>query len=159
MHSFKNSLVLVVGGAGFVGSNLVKEILLEHPRKIIVIDNLLSSNTANVSMDERVEFVFGSITENKILAGLPDHIDFVFHLACYHGNQSSIADPIADHENNTLTTLKLFERLKDIHSIKKVVYAAAACAVAEKHMMKLTQLLKSNQFLFITIVLTQYPKS
>ena len=53
MHSFKNSLVLVE--QGLVGSNFVKEILLEHPRKIIVIDNLLSSNTANVSMDERVE--------------------------------------------------------------------------------------------------------
>ncbi len=55
-----------------------------------------------------------------------------FHLACYHGNQSSIADPLADHDNNTYTSLKLFDRLKDIKSLKKVVYAAAACAVAEK---------------------------
>ena len=59
-------------------------------------------------------------------------LDYAFHLACYHGNQSSIANPLADHENNTLTTLKLFERLKDIESLRKVVYAAAGCAVAEK---------------------------
>ncbi len=55
-----------------------------------------------------------------------------FHLACYHGNQSSIDDPLADHTNNTLTSLKLFERLKDIRSLSKVVYAAAGCAVAKK---------------------------
>ncbi len=36
--------------------------------------------------------------------------DFVFHLCTYHGNQSSIHDPLADHEHNQLTTLKLFER-------------------------------------------------
>ena len=59
-------------------------------------------------------------------------LDYVFHLACYHGNQSSIRDPLADHDNNTLTSLKLFERLKDITSLQKVVYAAAGCAVAEK---------------------------
>ena len=53
-------------------------------------------------------------------------------MACYHGNQSSIADPIADHDNNTITTLKLFDRLKAFSSLKKVVYAAAGCAVAEK---------------------------
>jgi nucleoside-diphosphate-sugar epimerase len=63
---------------------------------------------------------------------LPGDLEFVFHLACYHGNQSSIADPLADHDNNTLTTLKLFERIKDFKSLKKVVYAAAGCAVAEK---------------------------
>src|SRR3546814_3550033 len=67
-----------------------------------------------------------------MLRALPEGLDFVFHLSCYHGNQSSIADPLADHDNNTLTTLKLFEQLKDVKSLKKVVYAAAGCAVAEK---------------------------
>jgi len=57
----------------------------------------------------------------------------VFHLACYHGNQSSIADPMADHENNTMTTLKLFEWLHHFQHVKKVVYAAAGCAMAEKN--------------------------
>lgn len=130
--SFENSRILVVGGAGFVGSNLVHQLLHERPREIIVVDNLLSSDTANVPEDPRVRFVFGSITDNQILAGLPETLDFAFHLACFHGNQSSIADPLADHENNTLTSLKLFIRLKDIAGLKKVVYAAAACAVAEK---------------------------
>ena len=74
----------------------------------------------------------GTITDDAILANLDDDLDYAFHLACYHGNQSSIRNPLADHDNNTLTSLKLFERLKDIASLQKVVYAAAGCAVAEK---------------------------
>lgn len=124
--------VLVVGGAGFIGSNLVHAMLDQGVREIIVVDNLLSSDVANIPADPRVKFVFGSITDDQILIRLPDTLDFAFHLACFHGNQSSIADPFADHENNTLTSLKLFNRLKDMKSLKKVVYAAAACAVAEK---------------------------
>jgi len=129
---FSNSRVLVVGGAGFVGSNLVHQILEQNPREIIIVDNLLSSDVANIPADARVRFVFGSITDDRILAALPADLDYAFHLACYHGNQSSIADPMADHDNNTLTSLKLFDRLKNIKNLKKVVYAAAACAVAEK---------------------------
>lgn len=130
--SFSGAKVLVVGGAGFVGSNLVHQILEQTPHEIIVVDNLLSSDVANIPADPRVRFVFGSITDNKILADLPNDLDYVFHLACYHGNQSSIANPLADHDNNTLTSLKLFDRLKEMKGLKKVVYAAAACAVAEK---------------------------
>lgn len=130
--NFSGAKVLVVGGAGFVGSNLVHQILEQAPREIIIVDNLLSSDVSNIPSNSRARFVFGSITDDRILAALPDDLDYAFHLACYHGNQSSIADPLADHDNNTLTSLKLFERLKEIKSLKKVVYAAAACAVAEK---------------------------
>jgi nucleoside-diphosphate-sugar epimerase len=63
---------------------------------------------------------------------LEDVYDFVFHLSTYHGNQSSIHDPIADHDNNLITTLKLFNRIRDFKKIKKIVYAGAGCAVAEK---------------------------
>ena len=66
-----------------------------------------------------------------MLDGLPGDLDYVFHLATYHGNQSSMANPLADHENNTLTTLKLYERIKDL-DLRKVVYASAGCTVAEK---------------------------
>ena len=130
--SFSGATVLVVGGAGFVGSNLVHQILGQDVKKIIVVDNLLSSDVSNIPEDSRVQFVFGSITDDRILHALPEDLDYAFHLACFHGNQSSIADPFADHDNNTYTSLKLFDRLKDIKRLKKVVYAAAACAVAEK---------------------------
>ncbi|MBX9926324.1 MAG: NAD-dependent epimerase/dehydratase family protein [Hyphomicrobiaceae bacterium] len=130
--TFVGSNVLVVGGAGFVGSNLVRGILDEGPRKLTIVDNFLSADPINVPVDPLVHLVSGPITNDRILAGLDGDLDYAYHLACYHGNQSSIHDPLADHENNTLTTLKLFERLKDIKTLKKVVYSAAGCAVAEK---------------------------
>lgn len=130
--SFTGSTILVVGGAGFVGSNLVLKLLERNPEKIVIVDNLLSSDISNVPEDPRVHFIFGSITDERTLKQLPRSLNFVFHLSCYHGNQSSIEDPLADHENNTLTTLKLYEHLTGFPELKKIVYAAAGCAVAEK---------------------------
>lgn len=132
MTSFEGKKILIVGGAGFVGSNLCVQLLREQPEEITIVDNLLSSDIANVPDDPVVKFVYGSITDERILAGLSEDTEYVFHLSCFHGNQSSIADPMSDHENNTLTSLKLFDRLKDFKSLSKVVYAAAGCAVAEK---------------------------
>ena len=132
-NSLSNGKILIVGGAGFVGSNLCHHILSMHdPKEVWIVDNLLSSDMANVPNDPCVRFIFGSIADDRILRQLPTDLEFVFHLACYHGNQSSIADPIADHDNNTLTSLKLFEHLQDFPKLQKVVYAAAGCAVAEK---------------------------
>ena len=131
--NLNNTKILIVGGAGFVGSNLAHHLLDKYnPKELWIVDNLLSSDISNVPDNQRVRFLYGSITEDKILHALPEDVDITFHLACYHGNQSSIADPFADHENNTLTTLKLFERIKDFKNLKKVIYAAAGCAVAEK---------------------------
>lgn len=124
--------MLVVGGAGFVGGALVRRLLATPPRRIVIVDNLLSADIGNVPDHPAIEFVLGSIADDRILAALPDDLDYVFHLACYHGNQSSIHDPIADHDNNALTSLKLFDRLKDCRGLNKLVYAAAGCAVAEK---------------------------
>ena len=128
-----NTKILVVGGAGFVGSNLCHHILETYnPEELWIVDNLLSSDTSNLPDDPKVKFILGSIADDKVLAKLPHDLNLVFHLACYHGNQSSIADPLADHDNNTITSLKLFEHLKEFRNLSKVVYAAAGCAVAEK---------------------------
>ncbi len=129
---FSGATIMVVGGAGFVGSNLVRLLREQRPARIVIVDNLLSADISNVPEGDDIDFRLGSITDDAVLERLPNDLDFVFHLACYHGNQSSIADPLADHTNNTLTSLKLFERLKGMSSLQKVVYAAAGCAVAEK---------------------------
>ena len=130
--SFEGTSILVVGGAGFVGSNLCHMLLDNKPRELVIVDNLLSADMINVPRQANVRFVFESITSDAALESLPRDLDFVFHLACYHGNQSSIANPLADHANNTLTSLKLFDRLKVFTNLKKVIYSAAGCAVAEK---------------------------
>lgn len=130
--TFKDTRILVVGGAGLIGSNLVQLLLEQGPCQVIIVDNLLSADASNVPIRPDVHFVPRSINDEVVLAAIPDDLDYAFHLACFHGNQSSIADPMSDHENNTLTSLKLFNRLKDIRNLKKVVYAAAGCAVAAK---------------------------
>ncbi len=131
MGSFADSRVLVIGGAGFVGSNLVRAVLDREARELVVVDNLLSAERENLPDDARVTLIEGSITDDEILAELRDDFAYVFHLSTYHGNQSSMADPLADHEHNTLTTLKLYERIKEF-DLQSVVYASAGCTVAEK---------------------------
>ncbi|MBX9661144.1 MAG: NAD-dependent epimerase/dehydratase family protein [Nitrospiraceae bacterium] len=131
-ETFADKNILIVGGAGFVGSNLTRHILEQRPRKLTVVDNFLSSDPVNVPVDPVMHLVADTITSDRVLRGLDDDLDYVFHLACFHGNQSSINDPLMDHDNNTLTSLKLFQRLKEIKSIRKLVYAAAGCAVAAK---------------------------
>jgi UDP-glucose 4-epimerase len=121
---------LVVGGAGFVGGNLVRELLGRDAARVLVIDNLLSAERENVPDDPRVAFVEGSIADEAVLAQLDDEFDWLFHLATYHGNQSSIANPLADHEHNLVTTLKLFERIKGFGRMRKVAYAASGCTLA-----------------------------
>lgn len=132
MDEFTEQKILVVGGAGFVGSNLVKRLLEAGPREVVVVDNLLSAERANVPDNPLVTLIEGSITDDHVLQALANDFAYVFHLATYHGNQSSMHDPLADHENNTLTTLKLYERIKGFDRIKRVVYSSAGCTVAEK---------------------------
>lgn len=129
--SWGGKRILVAGGAGFVGSNLVRALLEGDPREIIVVDNLLSAEAGNVPDDPRVTFIHASINDGEVLAGLPETLEWAFQLTTYHGNQSSMADPLADHEHNMLTTLKLLEALTT-RDVGKVVYAGAGCTVAEK---------------------------
>ena len=136
---FNGKKVLVVGGAGFVGSNLVLKLLEQDPKEIIIVDNLLSSDISNVVDDPRVTFVFGSITSDKILKNLPDDLEYAWHLSCYHGNQSSIHDPMADHHSRRLFTL-----LQDARSLKK-------------HSTKHLQHLKMPRCHFTTTARIQYP--
>ena len=131
-EAFSGRRVLVVGGAGFVGSNLVGRLLEHSPREVLVVDNLLSAERENLPDDPAVRLIEASINDDGVLAGLPRDLDYVFHLSTYHGNQSSMANPLADHEHNTLTTLKLYEALKEHKGIERVVYASAGCTVAEK---------------------------
>ena len=132
LDAFAGTRILVTGGAGFVGSNLVEALRAAKPAEILIVDNLLSADRVNVPADPAVRLIEGSIADDGVLAQLPPALDYAFHLACYHGNQSSIADPIADHANNTITSLKLFQRLSALSGLRKVVYAAAGCAVAKK---------------------------
>jgi len=130
---FNKCKILIVGGAGFVGSNLTKMILNENEKvNLVIVDNLLSSERFNIPVDYRITFLDGSIVDDSILKHINDSFDYIFHLAAYHGNQSSIHDPMKDHENNALTTIKLLNHVRNFKKIKKFVYSSAGCSVAEK---------------------------
>ena len=131
-EEFAGKKILIVGGAGFVGSNLSHMILESDITTLTIVDNFMSSDAVNIPEDDRVHLITGSIADDVVLNQIPEDIDFVWHLACYHGNQSSIFDPIADHDNNNFTSLKLFDHLSKRNNLTKVVYSAAGCAVAEK---------------------------
>jgi len=132
--NFKDGKIIVVGGAGFVGSNLVKMLLNQSASvSVTAIDNLISAEKENLPLDNpRLKFIQGSITEQSVLDQINDDVDYIFHLATYHGNQSSIFDPLADHANNTYTTLRLMDWVKNFKCLKKIVYSSAGCSVAEK---------------------------
>lgn len=132
LNALQDSNSLIIGGAGFVGSNLVRALLDYAGATVTVIDNLLSAEQTNLPENKRLTFIEGSITDDDILRQLADEFDYIFHLATYHGNQSSMHDPLADHENNTFTTLKLCEHIKEFKKLKMVVYSSAGCTVAEK---------------------------
>ena len=124
--------ILVTGGAGFVGSTLVKKLLENPGNSITVIDNLLSSERISVPDHASVRFILGSAADPATLSQAGSDFDYVFHLATFHGNQSSIARPLDDFENNLKPTLVLLNTFSGNSRLKKFVYSAAGCGIAEK---------------------------
>ena len=84
MNNLRDSRILIIGGAGFVGSHIADQLLAEPVREIIVLDNFVRGTRANLreaERDPRVRVVEGSITDLDLLADLMRGTDFVFHLA------------------------------------------------------------------------------
>ena len=123
---------LVVGGAGFVGSWVVENLLKETSGEVFIVDNLLSSEKTNISSNSRVHFIEGSASDEKILNRIDVELNQVFHLACFHGNQSSIENPLMDLENNMKPTLTVLNWVEKKFPSARVVYTGAGCAVAPK---------------------------
>ena len=123
---------VVIGGAGFVGSWVVSEILKDPNAQVTIIDNLLSSEKWNISSDSRVTFLEGSAAEIATYEKISGHVDFLYQLACFHGNQSSIIRPLDDLENGLKTTLVSLEWVRVKSPKTRVIYSGAGCAVAEK---------------------------
>src|SRR5215218_5309665 len=84
MADLADSRILVLGGAGFIGSHIVDQLLAEPVREIVVLDNFVRGSRANLAKaveDPRVRVVEGSITDLALLAELMEGTDYVFHLA------------------------------------------------------------------------------
>ena len=123
---------VVIGGAGFVGSWLVDEILKDPNARVTVVDNLISSEKSNISSDSRVTFIEGSAAEVSTLNRIKVSIDFIYQFACFHGNQNSINSPVDDLENGMKTTIVVLEWMRINHANARLIYASAGCALATK---------------------------
>jgi UDP-glucose 4-epimerase len=116
--------VLVTGGAGFIGSNLVKELLLEG-HSVRVIDNLLSGFFENLDPFPDVEFVNCDIRNAEAVEIAVRGCEVVFHLAASVGNKRSIDLPVDDAEINVIGTLRVLEAARR-QGVRKVVASSSA---------------------------------
>jgi nucleoside-diphosphate-sugar epimerase len=110
MSELKGKTLLVTGGAGAIGSHVVRELLTHHPASVIVLDNLSSGYLWNLPSDPRMRFVKGDIRSDEdlrhVFRAKPSH---VFHLAAFFANQQSVDYPMRDAEVNVIGTLRLLE--------------------------------------------------
>jgi nucleoside-diphosphate-sugar epimerase len=119
---------LVTGGAGFIGSNVVR-FLLDKGWKVRVIDNLSSGYRINLDGLD-VEFIEGDITDAQATYGACEGVDTVFHLAACVGRQKSIDDPILDAGTNVLGAVNVLEGMR-INGVKRIVYSSSAAIFGE----------------------------
>ena len=129
LDSYAGKRVLVTGGAGCIGSNLVRVLLGVGVERVVVLDDLSASFEWNLPKDPRVVFVKGSILDEERLRrafGFRPH--YVFHLAAHFANQNSVDHPETDLMVNGLGTLKVLQYAY-LTSVERVVYASSGCSV------------------------------
>jgi UDP-glucose 4-epimerase len=115
---------LVTGGAGFIGSNIVKH-LIEQGHTVVVLDNLLSGYRQNLDPFPQVELIQGDVRDAAAVERAMQGVEVVFHLAASVGNKRSIEHPMDDAEINVLGTLRVLEAARK-NGVRKVVFSSSA---------------------------------
>jgi nucleoside-diphosphate-sugar epimerase len=122
---------LVTGGAGFIGSSLVRALLARGDR-VRVLDNFFSGKRENLSeVAGDVELIEGDIRDEATLVRALDGMELVFHQAAIPSVPRSLVDPLASHEANATGTLKLLHHAKRA-GVRRVVYAASSSAYGDQ---------------------------
>jgi UDP-N-acetylglucosamine/UDP-N-acetylgalactosamine 4-epimerase len=127
MFNFKGKKILVTGGAGFIGSNLVKS-LLELDAKVIVLDNLETGNKDNLAPflhNPKFEFYQGDICSLSDCEHVLKGVDAVSHQAALGSVPRSIAFPNRTHEINASGFLNLLHAATEAN-VKRFVYASSS---------------------------------
>ncbi len=128
MNKIKDSTIFISGGAGFIGSYLIEELLSQHqPKKIIILDNLIRGSFENMKRfinDPRVEFIKGDIRNNELLEKCIAGTDYVFHMAALRINACA-ASPQDGFEVMLQATFNI-ANLCLKHKVKKIIYSSTA---------------------------------
>lgn len=134
--------ILITGGAGFIGSNIVKKLLeLNTTKKVVILDNLSTGSINNITPfinDSRVEFIEGDIRNYKTCNEASKNIDAILHQAALGSVPRSINDPITTNEVNISGTLNIFYAAKE-NNVNKVVYAASSSTYGDSKRLPKTE--------------------
>jgi len=126
---FEGKTVLVTGGAGAIGGNLVRRLSGLNAEKIIILDNLSSSYAWNIARADNVQFIHGDILdEEKLKWAFKSKPDIVYHLAAHFANQNSVDNPEKDLMVNGMGTLKVLQ-YAHLVDVERFVYASSGCGI------------------------------
>lgn len=114
--------VLVIGGAGFIGSHLV-DVLIEQGKEVLVIDNLSAGKKEN--LNPKAQFFQKDICDLEGLLPIFEEVEIVFHLAAIPRAPISIEDPSSTSRTNILGTVNVFQASRD-KGVKRVVFASSS---------------------------------
>ena len=121
--------ILVTGGAGFIGSNLVEKLLRDQRVTFVrVLDNLATGSLENIKefeSDSRFQFIEGDIRDYKTCLNACEGIDLISHQAALGSVPRSIKDPLTTNDVNITGTLNIFTAAKE-KNIKRIIYAASS---------------------------------
>lgn len=120
---------LVTGGAGFIGSHLVGE-LLGRGEHVTVLDNLSSGYRCNVEAFPAARLVEGDVRDVKAVRAAMEGCNVVFHLAASVGNKRSIDRPTEDADVNVLGTIRILECAREL-GVRKIVLSSSAGVFGE----------------------------
>jgi len=121
---------LVTGGAGFIGSNIVEE-LVRRGEKVTVLDNFITGKKENIDpFIDKIKLIEGDIRDRKALGKALKDVDYVIHQAALRSVAKSVEDPFMTNEVNVFGTLNVLAAAKD-HKVKRVVYASSSSAYGD----------------------------
>lgn len=120
--------IVVTGGAGFIGSHVVK-MLLEHGHKVCVIDNMIHGNASNVPENVKI-YKFDIVSPEIESVFEKERPEIVIHNAAQISVAASVKDPLHDAKANILGSINILEMCKK-YGVKKVIYPASAAIFGE----------------------------
>ena len=121
---------LVTGGAGFIGSNIVEE-LLRRGEQVRVLDDLSTGKEHNLAKARgSIDFLAGTITDLDTIRACCKGVDYVIHLAARTSVPKSVADPLESNHVNIDGTLNVLVAARDA-KVRRVVFAASSAAYGE----------------------------